>query len=235
MTHVVPQGTLTTHTLTPGKIYPGVTHAYQVYVPAQYDPTRPAPCMVFLDGVWVYAAQMRAVEILHQAIAAGDIPPLIGIFVDPGWYPVADPETQQARMNRHVEYDALTPTFARFLTEELLPEVAQKYPLSTDPNDRGIVGLSSGAIGSFIAAWHPPHPFRRMYIMHRHLRRYAGRALPADLGPQDRAAPHPHLPAGNNRRQRSPVGQLAAGQRADGGSARLLPLRRPVRGRPRDS
>ena len=164
MSQVVAQGTLTTHSLAPGAIYPGVTHEYQVYVPAQYDPTRPAPSIVFLDGAWIYAPKMRAAEILDQAIAAGDIPPLIGIFVDPGWYPVADPETQQARMNRHVEYDALTPTFARFLTEELLPEVARDYPLSTDPNDRGIVGLSSGAIGSFIAGWHPPHHFRRMYI-----------------------------------------------------------------------
>jgi len=160
----VPQGTLTTHLLAPGKVYPGVTHAYQVYVPARYDASRPAPCVVFLDGVWVYAAQMRAVEILDEAIARGDMPPVIGIFVDPGWYPVADPETQQARMNRHVEYDALTRTFARFLTEELLPEVAKDYPLSTDPNDRGIVGLSSGAVGAFIAGWHPPHHFRRMYI-----------------------------------------------------------------------
>lgn len=164
MSQVVPQGTLTTHSLAPGAIYPGVTHEYQVYVPAQYDPTRPAPSIVFLDGAWIYAPKMRAAEILDQAIAAGDIPPLIGIFVDPGWYPVADPETQQARMNRHVEYDALTPTFARFLTEELLPAVARDYPLSTDSNDRGIVGLSSGAIGSFIAGWHPPHHFRRMYI-----------------------------------------------------------------------
>jgi gluconolactonase len=164
MAEAVPQGTLTTHSLAPGAIYPGVTHDYQVYVPAQYDPARPAPCMVFLDGAWIYTAQMRAVEILDQAIAAGDIPPLIGIFVDPGWYPVADPDTQQARMNRHVEYDALTPRFARFLMEELLPEVSKVYPLSTDPNDRGIVGLSSGAIGAFIAAWHPPHHFRRMYI-----------------------------------------------------------------------
>ena len=164
MSQVVAQGTLTTHSLAPGRIYPGVTHEYQVYVPAQYDPTTPAPCIVFLDGAWIYTAKMRAVEILDQAIAAGDIPPVIGIFVDPGWYPVADPETQQARMNRHVEYDALTPTFARFLTEELLPAVSREYPLSTDPNDRGIIGLSSGAIGSFIAAWHPPHHFRRLYI-----------------------------------------------------------------------
>jgi gluconolactonase len=160
----VPQGTLTKHMLEHGVIYPGVTHEYQVYVPAQYDSSRPAPCMVFLDGSWIYVPKMRAAEILDQAIAAGDIPPLIGIFVDPGWYPVADPETQQARMNRHVEYDALTPTYARFLTEELLPEVAKDYPLSTDPNERGIVGLSSGAVGAFMAGWHPPHHFRRMYI-----------------------------------------------------------------------
>ncbi|MEZ4562343.1 MAG: alpha/beta hydrolase-fold protein [Thermomicrobiales bacterium] len=160
----VPQGTLTSHSLPPGAVYPGVTHEYQVYVPAQYDPSQPAPSIVFLDGVWIYAPRMQAVEILDRAIAAGDIPPVIGIFVDPGWYPVADPETRQARMNRHVEYDALTPTFARFLTEELLPAVAQDYPLSTDPNDRGIIGLSSGAIGAFIAGWHPPHHFRRLYI-----------------------------------------------------------------------
>lgn len=164
MSQGVPQGTVTTHSLAPGAIYPGVTHEYQVYVPAQYDSSQPSPSMVFLDGAWIYLPRMRAAEILDEAIAAGDMPPLIGIFVDPGWYPVADPGTQQARMNRHVEYDALTPTFARFLTEELLPEVSKDYPLSTDPNDRGIVGLSSGAIGSFIAGWHPPHHFRRMYI-----------------------------------------------------------------------
>jgi hypothetical protein len=34
-TGTVPQGVLTTHTLAPGQVYPGVTHAYQVYVPAQ--------------------------------------------------------------------------------------------------------------------------------------------------------------------------------------------------------
>ena len=46
----VPKGTLTQHTLAPGKYYPGTPHNYQVYVPAQYNASRPTPFMIFLDG-----------------------------------------------------------------------------------------------------------------------------------------------------------------------------------------
>ena len=37
----VPKGTLTRHVLAPGKFFPGTPHNYQVYVPAQYDASRP--------------------------------------------------------------------------------------------------------------------------------------------------------------------------------------------------
>ena len=37
----VPAGTVTKHTLAPGKFFPGTPHNYQIYVPAQYDPSRP--------------------------------------------------------------------------------------------------------------------------------------------------------------------------------------------------
>src|SRR6185295_4640187 len=46
----VPKGTLSRHTLAPGKFFPGTPHNYQLYVPAQYDPGRPTACMIFLDG-----------------------------------------------------------------------------------------------------------------------------------------------------------------------------------------
>lgn len=159
----VPQGVLTTHTLPPGDVYPGVPHRYQVYVPAQYDPSRPAPCMVFMDGGWIFIDGMKTHEALDRAIAAGDIPPLIGIFVDYGSLPVADETTQQGHLHRHLEYDSLTPRFGSFLIEELLPAVAEHYPLSADPNDRALVGLSSGAIAAFIGAWHRPDQFRRVF------------------------------------------------------------------------
>ncbi|MFT4040627.1 MAG: alpha/beta hydrolase-fold protein [Thermomicrobiales bacterium] len=159
----LPAGTLTTHILPPGAVYPGVPHRYQVYVPAQYDPAQPAPCMVFMDGAWIFAERMNAPAALDAAITAGDIPPLIGVFIDYGALPAADEATQQGQLYRHVEYDNLTPRFARFLSEELLPAVSAEYPLSDDPNDRALVGLSSGAIAAFIAAWQRPDQFRRVW------------------------------------------------------------------------
>ena len=48
--------------------------------------------------------------------------------------------------HRAQEYDAVNDTYARFLTEEMLPEVAKSYKFTDDPNKRAIGGTSSGAI-----------------------------------------------------------------------------------------
>ena len=74
----------------------------------------------------------------------------------------AQTEEQQARYNRSFEYDALGDRYARFLLEEILPEVAKDYNLSDDPNARGIAGASSGAICAFTVAWERPDAFRRV-------------------------------------------------------------------------
>src|SRR5205814_542137 len=67
-----------------------------------------------------------------------------------------------ARFNRAYEYDALGDRNARFLIEEILPEVSKQYKLSNDPNDRAISGSSSGGIAAFTAAWERPDAFRRV-------------------------------------------------------------------------
>jgi sugar lactone lactonase YvrE len=54
--------------------------------------------------------------------------------------------------------------YARFLIEEILPEVAKKYRISDDPNLRGIGGSSSGGIAAFTAAWERPDAFRRVLM-----------------------------------------------------------------------
>jgi sugar lactone lactonase YvrE len=46
--------------------------------------------------------------------------------------------------------------------EELIPEVAKKYNLSKDPNDRALSGVSTGAVGAFMAAWNRPDQFHRV-------------------------------------------------------------------------
>src|SRR5579862_9425242 len=66
------KGTLTKAVLPPGKIYPGVPHDYQVYVPAKADPSRPAPFMVFLDGSGYAGPNMRIPVVLDNLIAKGD-------------------------------------------------------------------------------------------------------------------------------------------------------------------
>ena len=52
--------------------------------------------------------------------------------------------------------------YARFLLEEILPEVAKEYNLSADPNDRPIGASSSGGICAFTVAWNRPDAFRRV-------------------------------------------------------------------------
>jgi gluconolactonase len=157
----VPKGTVTKNTLEPGKFYPGTPHNYSVYVPAQYDAAKPAPFMVFLDGSGSLSNSQRVPVVFDNLIAKHDLPPLIGIFVDPGVLPAVSDRVQN-RFERVFEYDSLSDRYSRFLLEELIPEVAKKYNLSKDPNDHALSGVSTGAVGAFMAAWNRPDQFHRV-------------------------------------------------------------------------
>ena len=162
----IPKGTVTRHVLAPGKIYQGVPHNYAIYVPAQYAASpelrsRPAPFMVFLDGSGALGPQQRVPTVLDNLIARGDVPAMIGIFIDPGVLPALH-DKAQVRANRIFEYDNISPMFASFLETEMIPEVAKSYNLSKDPNDHAIEGVSTGAVGAFVAAWERPDLFRRV-------------------------------------------------------------------------
>jgi sugar lactone lactonase YvrE len=157
----VPKGALSAHTLAPGKFFPGTPHNYQVYVPAQYDASRPTAFMIFLDGTGYAGNNVRVPVVLDNLIAKRDVPPMIAIFIDPGVMPALTDQAQN-RYERIFEYDSLTPRFASFLIEELVPEVAKRDNLSKDPNDRGIAGISTGGVGAFVAAWNRPDQFRRV-------------------------------------------------------------------------
>ena len=157
----VPKGTLTRHTLAPGKFFPGTPHTYQLYVPAQYDASRPLPFMIFLDGSGYAGDNVRVPVVLDNLIAKRDVPAMAAIFIDPGVMPALSDQAQN-RYERIFEYDSLTPRFANFLVEELVGEVARSYNLSKDPNDHGIAGLSTGGVGAYVAAWNHPDQFRRV-------------------------------------------------------------------------
>ncbi len=140
-------------------VYPGTWREYWVYVPQQLDRSKPAPVMVFQDGLQ-YNAPVVLDNLIHQKV----VPPMIGVFVLPGRVKGATSDALD-RMNRSVEYDTVSEDYARFLVDELLPFVAttHRLSLSADPNDRAIAGNSSGAIAAFAAAWQRPDAFRRVF------------------------------------------------------------------------
>lgn len=157
----VPKGVVTKHKLAPGKYYPGTPHNYSIYVPAQYDKAKPTPFMIYLDGSGALGNGQRVPVVFDNLIAKHQIPAMIGIFVDPGVLPAIGSDAQ-SRFERVFEYDSLSERFSNFLIDELIPEVAKDYNLSKNPDDRGLEGVSTGAVGAFMAAWNRPDQFRRV-------------------------------------------------------------------------
>jgi enterochelin esterase-like enzyme len=64
--------------------------------------------------------------------------------------------------NRNVEYDAFDDRYVTFLSTEIIPQVAERYAISDDPDRWGICGGSSGGNCAFTAAWFRPDKFRRV-------------------------------------------------------------------------
>jgi len=160
----VPQGKVTQmQAWTNSKIYPGTTRDWWIYVPAQYKAEQPANVMVFCDGGGFVKAdgQFRVPVVFDNLIAKGEMPVTIGIFINPGAFPATNPK-EKPRSNRSFEYDSLGDVHARFLIEEILPEVSKTYTLTSDPEGRAICGNSSGGICAFTVAWERPDAFRKV-------------------------------------------------------------------------
>ena len=89
------------------------------------------------------------------------MPVTIGLFVNPGVVPATKPNAKP-RKNRSFEYDSLGDRYARFLIEQLIPVIEKDYNLEKTPEGRGIVGISSGGICAFTAAWERPDYFHKV-------------------------------------------------------------------------
>lgn len=159
----VPEGKVTKHSWT-SKIFDGTVRDYYVYVPAKYDETKPTAVMVFQDGhAYVNkTGEYRVPVVFDNLMARGDLPPIIGIFIDPGHRGDPLPASRWQANNRSFEYDTLSDQYARFLLEEILPEVGKTHNLTKDPNQRAICGASSGGICAWTVAWERPDEFRKV-------------------------------------------------------------------------
>jgi len=163
-TEGVPQGKITKHQFNQSKIFPGTRRDYYIYVPSQYDETKPTAVMVFQDGhAYVNeTGQFRVPIVFDNLIHQGDMPVTIGIFINPGHRGNSELESPWKSNNRGIEYNTLNDDYARFLLEEILPEVSKTYNLSTRAEDRATGGISSGGICAFTVAWEHPEEFSKV-------------------------------------------------------------------------
>lgn len=164
----VPEGKVEQFAFNDSKVFPGTARDCWVYIPAQYDESKPAALMVFQDGhAYVNPrGDMRAPVVFDNLIHAGEMPVTIGLFVNPGHRGDNAPPGSGwgRRNNRSFEYDSLGDAYARFLIEELIPFAVEKFGLNIaeDPKLRAISGMSSGGICAFTAAWERPDYFGKV-------------------------------------------------------------------------
>ena len=164
----VPHGEYLNGSITGSPAYPGIDSPFQVYVPAQYDPAKPACFLLKLDGLGG-----REGTVLDNLIAKKDVPIIIGIGLSPSAAyrePPGTPNRRTARYDRSYEFDSVNDNFANFVLNELLPAVqklktkdGRAIVLSKDGNDHAVTGASTGGIGSFTLAWQRPDQFTRVY------------------------------------------------------------------------
>lgn len=133
--NVVP-GVIKQFTFAQSKVFPGTVREVTVFIPAQYDGSKPACVYVKTDG---YNPREKA--LMERMIAGKEMPVAVGVFVRPG--EVSAPmKGTLGRRNRDFEYDGVGDQNVRFLVDELLPFVAKEFGLnlSTDGNDRCMSG-----------------------------------------------------------------------------------------------
>jgi enterochelin esterase family protein len=126
----------------------GGARGVQVYVPARFRRTRRYPLLVVHDGSdYLNYTGMRT--ILDNLIHRLEVPDVIAAFTD---------SSERLR-----EYGA-DAAHARFVTEELAPELARRFPLLEQAQSRCLMGASFGGVASLSTAWRYPGFWGRLLL-----------------------------------------------------------------------
>src|SRR5262249_10912596 len=151
----VPQGKVIGPTALKSSVYPNTTRDFWLYVPAQYDASRPACLMIFFDGHAYVGLKgtYRIPYVFDNLIYRREMPVTIVVPINPGHTSeqkeATDADWGDRTTNRRVEYNALDDKYSKLVVDELLPVLKKEYNISDDPENRAISGASSGAICAF--------------------------------------------------------------------------------------
>ncbi|MEJ2084389.1 MAG: alpha/beta hydrolase-fold protein [Acidobacteriota bacterium] len=124
------------------------TREVQLYLPPRWRELRRYPLLIVHDGSdFLRYASLQTV--LDNLIYRFEIPPLFVALTDSS--------------KRLREY-AADRRHSRYLTEELLPLLEDRFPIDRAPSSRGLMGASFGGVASLATAWHYPGTFSRLLL-----------------------------------------------------------------------
>ncbi len=126
----------------------GEPRRVRLYLPARFRRSRSYPLLVVHDG-HDYLRFSSLKTVLDNLIHALEVAPMIVALTDP-----------DERLEEYPDHEP----HARFLTEELVPELEREYPLDAEPAGRGLMGASLGAVASLACAWRYPGVYSRLLL-----------------------------------------------------------------------
>lgn len=151
--------------------FPDTVRDLWIVSPDELTDDTPPALLIFNDGNGYLYDQgaVRAQRVLDAVHADHSVGPVVGVFVTPGRPLDVPPSTSPWEMNRDpralrqrsIEYDSMTDQYATLLVDEVIPFVQDHLDIAVtnDPARRGVVGISSGGICAWTAAWHRPDQF----------------------------------------------------------------------------
>lgn len=144
------QGTVHEHLLLESELMGQQVH-YAVYLPPDYETSsRSYPIVYLLHGYtdddvgWIQMGEMN--RILDDAIANGELPPMVVVMPDGGvtWY---------------IDSADGSAPWERMFLDEMMPAVESEYRVRVGKRYRGIAGLSMGGWGSLTLSMRNPELF----------------------------------------------------------------------------
>ena len=138
-------------------VYPNTRRDIRISLPENLDGDAALLVCQYGKDYVDSAGAVRVVEVLDSLMHSGEIPPTVGVFVDPG-------QSDSIPRQRNVEYDTMDDTYVTFIDDEILPLVEKtvNVTLSRDPAERIAMGISSGGICAFNMAWQRPESYGKV-------------------------------------------------------------------------
>ncbi len=126
---------------------------YSVYTPPGYDANSQYPTVYVTDGYeYMHERMGNMVTIIDNLIHLGRIRPVVAVFID-------NREPINRANNRRMAELALNEKYLQFVSGELVSEVERRYAVSSQADDRAIMGTSMGGLSAAFFAFSKPEVF----------------------------------------------------------------------------